>query len=52
MTNNQLLKKLSKDMKMRNFSQYIYDTYMGKTRKMIRYFNNPMENSQLELLEE
>ena len=43
MTNNQLLKKLSEDMKMRNFSHYTYDAYMGKTREMIRYFNKPME---------
>ena len=37
MTNNQLLKKLSEDMKMRNFSHYTYDAYMGKTREMIRW---------------
>ena len=50
MTNNQLLKKLSEDMKMRNFSHYTYDTYMGKTREMIRYFNKPMEKVTMEEL--
>lgn len=50
MTNNQLLKKLSEDMKMRNFSHYTYDAYMGKTREMIRYFNKPMEKVTMEEL--
>ena len=35
MTNNQLLKKLSQDMKMRNFSHYTYDTYMSKTKEIM-----------------
>ena len=48
MTNNQLLKKLSEDMKMRNFSHYTYDVYMGKTREMIRYFNKPIEKVTME----
>lgn len=50
MTNNQLLKKLSEDMKMRNFYHYTYDAYMGKTREMIRYFNKPMEKVTMEEL--
>ena len=50
MTNNQLLKKLSEDMKMRNFSHYTYDAYMGKTREMIKYFNKPMEKVTMEEL--
>jgi site-specific recombinase XerD len=50
MTNNQLLKKLSEDMKMRNFSHYTYDAYMGKTREMIRYCNKPMEKVTMEEL--
>lgn len=50
MTNNQLLKKLSEDMKMRNFSHYTYDSYMGKTREMMRYFNKPMEEVTMEEL--
>ena len=50
MTNKQLLKKLSQDMKMRNFSHYTYDTYMGKTKEMIRYFNKPLEEVTMEEL--
>ena len=34
MTNEQLLEKLSQDMKMRNFSHYTYDTYIQKTKEM------------------
>jgi site-specific recombinase XerD len=37
-------------MKMRNFSHYTYDAYMGKTREMIRYFNKPMEKVTMEEL--
>ena len=35
MTNNQILKKLSQDMRMRNFSHYTYDSYMRKTKEMM-----------------
>lgn len=35
MTNNQILKKLNQDIKMRNFSYYTNDSYMIKTKEMI-----------------
>ena len=38
MNNNQLLKKMKKDMKLRNFSKYTYDSYLGKTKDAMRYF--------------
>ena len=38
MTNNQLIIKLKKDMQMRNFSHYTYDSYLGKTKDIMRYF--------------
>ena len=38
MTNNQLLNKMKNDMKMRNFSHYTYDSYLAKTRDIMRYF--------------
>ena len=38
MTNEQLIKKMKEDMKMRNFSEYTYDSYLGKTRDIMRYF--------------
>lgn len=50
MTNNQLLKKMSQDMHMRNFSKYTYDFYLGKTKEMIRYFNKPLEKVTIEEL--
>ena len=50
MTNEQLIQKMSQDMKMRNFSHYSYDTYMGKTKEMIRYFKKPMEEVTTEEL--
>ena len=48
MTNDELLKKMSQDMNMRNFSHYTYDFYMRKTKEMIRYFNKPMEEVTIE----
>ena len=38
MTNNQLIIKLKKDMQMRNFSKYTYDSYLGKTKDIMKYF--------------
>ena len=38
MTNEQLIKKMKEDMKMRNFSKNTYDSYLGKTRDMMRYY--------------
>ena len=38
MTNEQLIKKIEEDMKMRNFSKYTYDSYLGKTRDIMKYF--------------
>jgi len=50
MTNEELLNKMSQDMKMRNFSHYSYDTYIGKTKEMIKYFDKPMEEVTVEEL--
>lgn len=38
MRNQEILDKMKKDMKMRNFSKYTYDSYVGKTKDMLRYF--------------
>ena len=38
MTNNQLIIKLKKDMQMRNFSKYTYDSYLGKAKDIMKYF--------------
>lgn len=37
MTNEQLIKKMKEDMNMRNFSKYTYDSYLGKTRDIMKY---------------
>ena len=50
MTNNELLEKLSEDMKMRKFSHYTYDSYMRKTKDIIKYFNKPVEEVTIEEL--
>ena len=47
MSNEELLNKMSQDMKMRNISQYTYDFYIRKTRKMIKYFKKPMEKVKI-----
>lgn len=38
MTNEQLIKKMKEDMNMRNFSKYTYDSYLGKTKDIMKYF--------------
>ena len=38
MTNKQLLNKMKNDMRMRNFSHYTYDSYLGKTKDIMRYY--------------
>ena len=38
MTNKQLINKMKNDMKMRNFSHYTYDSYLGKTKDIMKYF--------------
>lgn len=50
MTNEQIIKKMKEDMKLRNFSHYTYDAYLGKTKDMMRYFNKPIENLTTEEL--
>ena len=50
MTNNQIIKKLSQDIKMKNFSHYTYDSYMRKTKEMIEYFNKSSEQVIIEKL--
>ena len=42
MTNEQILRKMEEDMKMRNFSKYSFYTYSHKAVEMIKYFNKPM----------
>ena len=50
MTNNQIIKKLSQDIKMKNSSHYTYDSYMRKIKEMIEYFNKSSEQVIIEKL--
>ena len=38
MTNEQIIRKMKDDMNMRNFSKYTYDSYLGKTRDIMKYY--------------
>ena len=40
MNNTGLIKKMKKDMHMRNFSKYTYDSYLLKTKDIMRYFGD------------
>ena len=44
MTNQEIIQKMKKDMKMRNFSKYTYWNYLAKAKDIMRYFNKPIEN--------
>lgn len=50
MTNQEIINKMKKDMKMRNFSHYTYDSYLGKVKDIMRYFNRPIESLTTEEL--
>ena len=50
MTNQEILEKMKNDMKLRNFSDYTYDSYLGKTKDMMRYFGKEIENLKTEEL--
>ena len=57
MNNQELIQKMKKDMELRNFSKYTYDSYLGKTRYKMRYFGEKnleditMEELRIFLLE-
>lgn len=38
MTNEEIITKMSEDMKLRNFSQYTYSSYMSKAKDVMKYF--------------
>ncbi|MBD8923853.1 hypothetical protein EGR52_10720 [bacterium] len=43
MTNEQIISKMKDDMKMRGFSHWTEESYLGKTKDIMKYFNKPME---------
>jgi site-specific recombinase XerD len=38
MNNKAVLKKMKKNMHMRNFSKYTYDNYVSKAKDILKYF--------------
>lgn len=42
MTNKKLIEKLQEDMEMRGFSHYTKDSYLRKTKEIVKYFGKPM----------
>ena len=50
MTNEQIISKMKDDMKMRGFSYWTEESYLGKTKDIMKYFNKPMEKVETEEL--
>ena len=50
MTNEQILSKMKDDMKMRGFSHWTEESYLLKTKDIMRYFKKPMEEVKIEEL--
>ncbi len=52
MTNEQIMQKMKEDMEMRGFSKYTYESYLAKTRDIMRYFKKPIEEVKIDELRE
>ena len=50
MTNEQIIRKMKEDMKMRGFSHWTEASYLGKTKEIIRYFKKPIEEITIDKL--
>ena len=50
MTNEQIISKMKEDMKMRGFSHWTEESYLLKTKDIMRYFKKPMEEVKIEEL--
>src|SRR5699024_8842654 len=50
MTNEQIISKMKEDMKMRGFSHWTEESYLGKTKDIIKYFRKPLEEVTIEEL--
>lgn len=50
MTNEELIQKMKEDMEMRGFSRHTYDSYLNKTRDVIKYFKKPLEGVTIQEL--
>lgn len=52
MTNEQIIRKMTEDMEMRGFSKWTKESYLIKTKDVMKYFNKPMEKVKIEELRE
>ena len=52
MTNEQIISKMKEDMKMRGFSHWTEESYLLKTKDIMKYFRKPMEEVTTEELRE
>ena len=52
MTNEQILKKMDEDMKMRGFSHWTEESYRNKAKHVMKYFKKPLEEVTIEELRE
>lgn len=52
MTNEQIIRKMTEDMEMRGFSKWTKESYLSKTKDVMKYFNKPMEKVKIEELRE
>ena len=43
MTNEQIISKMKDDMKMRGFSHWTEESYLGKTKDIMKYLKKPMD---------
>lgn len=50
MTNQEILVKMNEDMKMRGFSHWTEESYLLKTKDIMKYFKKPMEEVEIEEL--
>ena len=50
MSNEEIIKKMKEDMEMRGFSHHTKDSYLSKTKDVMKYFKKPMEEVTIEEL--
>lgn len=50
MNNEEIIKKMKEDMEMRGFSHHTKDSYLSKTKDVMKYFKKPIEEVTIEEL--
>lgn len=52
MTNEEIVQKMKEDMEMRGFSKWTKESYLGKTRDIMKYFRKQLEDVTMQELRE